>query len=193
MVIGLTGHSGSGKTTVAGIFSSLGFYHVDCDKLVHERVYTDPAVHLALAKEFGDDVIKDGSVNRRVLASIIFSDESKYKCLMQTITPFIRNAVLDAIKSGGEKVLVDAPALFEYGLEGACDVTLSVISDDALSRIVLRDGISEEEAKARLSHQKSHEFYKNNSDYVIENNGSLTQLELQTKQIYEQIMKGVAV
>lgn len=193
MVVGLTGHSGSGKTTVAGIFSGLGFYHVDCDKLVHEHVYTDREVHRALADKFGNGVIKDGSVNRRVLASIIFSDESKYACLMQTITPFIRNAVLEAIRVHGEMVLVDAPALFEYGLEGACDVTLSVISDDALSRIISRDGITEEEAKARLSHQKSHEFYIKNSDYVIKNNGSLSQLELETKQIYEQIMKGVAV
>ena len=194
MIVGLTGHSGSGKTTVAGIFSQLGFYHVDCDRLVHTSVYADPLVHSALARGFGAGVVKDGSIDRRVLASIIFSDEQKYACLMQTLTPFIRAAVLDEIKKHSDgNVLVDAPALFEYGLETTCDITMSVISDNAISRIIDRDGISEEEAKKRLAHQKSHDFYIKNSDYVIKNNGSLDDLKTQTTKIYEQIMKGVAI
>ena len=188
MIIGLTGHSGSGKTTVAGFFETLGFCHVNCDALVHSVVYTDPALHKQLALAFGDGIIKDGAVDRRTLASIVFSDECAYKRLMQTVKPFVDAAVLDAINRCGDKnVLVDAPALFEYGMQKLCDVTVGVVCDNAQTRIVARDGITEDEAKKRLAHQQSHCFYKQNCDYVIENNGTLEQLRCTVEQIYKKL------
>ena len=191
MTVGLTGHSGSGKTTVSGLFTKLGFCHVDCDRIVHTRVYTDPEVHRALSSVFGSFIVKDGQIDRRALASVIFSDDKQYNLLMKTVKPFIDAAVTDAVKACGSRpVLVVAPALFEYGMQEICDVTLGVISDNALHRIIARDGISENEAKARLAHQQTHEFYKQNCYYIIENNGSLLQLEADVKNVYNKIMKG---
>lgn len=191
MILGLTGHSGSGKTTVAAIFSQLGFYHIDCDSIVHTRVYTDPEVHGALAQVFGPQVIKDGAVDRRALAAIVFSDDTQYRRLMDTVKPFIDRAVLrevDAHRDGN--VLVDAPGLFEYGMQSICDKTLGVISDCALSRIIERDGIGEKEARARLAHQQSHGFYRESCDYIIENNGTYETLTQRVHEVYAQVTEG---
>ena len=194
MIVGLTGHSGSGKTTVAHFFAGYGFCHIDCDNVVHTRVYTDPAVHDALSSVFGDGIVKNGEIDRRALARVIFSDEKQYNNLMITVKPFIDATIRKIIdECGDQPVLVDAPALFEYGMQDLCDITVGVISDDAVARIVARDNISEDEAAARLAHQQSHDFYKKNCDYVIENNGSLCDLEAAVKDICTEIMKGDGV
>lgn len=188
MILGLTGHSGSGKTTACGFFKKLGFCHVNCDAVVHDIVYTDPKLHKQLALAFGEAVIKDGAVDRRTLAGIVFSDGSAYQKLMATVKPFVVAAVLNAIAQCGDKnVLVDAPALFEYGMQSICDVTVGVVCDNAVPRIVARDGITVGEAERRLAHQQSYSFYKQNCDYVIENNGTLNELESAVDQIYKKI------
>ena len=191
MILGLTGHSGSGKTTVAAILSQLGFYHIDCDGIVHTRVYTDPEVHRALSRVFGPHIVKDGEIDRRALATIVFSDDTQYGRLMDTVKPFIDKAVLREIdEHRGGNVLVDAPGLFEYGMHKICDKTLGVISDCALSRIIERDGISEDEARSRLAHQQSHGFYRENCDYIIENNGTYDTLTQNVRALFYDITEG---
>lgn len=176
-VVGVTGYSGSGKTTVCGYLSNNGFCHINTDKLVHERVYTDPEVLKNLVSLFGGDVVKDGEVDRKALGNIVFSDKTAYNSLVTMLTPYIVTAVKKAVDlSDGEFVCVDAPQLFQYRLESICDYTLGVISDNALKNIIERDGIDIDSAKKRLNNQNGNQFFIENCDFVINNNGSLQQL-----------------
>ena len=189
MVIGLTGHSGSGKTTAAKIFEDLGFLHIDCDKMVHNEIYTDSAVVEKIAKTFGDSTVCNGAVDRKVLASIIFADKTEYNKLMTLLKPCIADTLVKKIKLS-ENVLVDAPMLFEFDLAHICDATVGIVSNKALFRIIERDGISEDSAKMRLSNQHLPDFYKQNCDYVIENNGTVAQLADSVKSLINKLMKG---
>ncbi len=184
MVIGLTGHSGSGKTTAAKIFEDCGFLHIDCDKMVHDEIYTDPAVVSKINDAFG--TVSDGRIDRKALAKIIFSDKTEYNKLMSLVKPFIESALIDKI-SRADDVLVDAPMLFEFDLAHLCDKTVGIVSDNALSRIIERDGISEADATARLKNQKPADFYAAHCDYLIINNGTLSELTQSVQQI---IVKG---
>ncbi len=177
MIIGLTGHSGSGKTTAAEIFKDCNFYHIDCDKMVHNEIYTDPVVVGKIADTFGAHTVIGDTIDRKALAKIIFSDKTEYNKLMSLLKPHIVSALTAKISRGGD-ILVDAPMLFEFDLSGLCDVTVGVVSDSAISRITARDGISETDAKARLANQKPPAFYEQNCDYVIKNNGSRDEFAL---------------
>jgi len=186
MVIGLTGHSGSGKTTAAKIFEDCGFLHIDCDKMVHNEIYTDPDVVGKIGDVFG--TVCGKTVDRKALAKIIFSDKTEYNKLMSLLKPYITAALLTKIAKASD-VLVDAPMLFEFDLCHVCDVTVGVVSDNALSRIVERDGISEEDAKARLSNQHPPQFYADNCDYVINNNGTAAELTLAVTELVNKLKK----
>ena len=189
-ITGLTGHSGSGKTTVAKIMSELGFYHIDCDKTVH-KVYTNKDVLNRIASEFGNDYLIDGNLNRKKLGALVFSDEKAYQKLMSLIHDDIINAIEAEIISNSDKhILLDAPTLFEFGMQGRCDRIVGVISSNTIERICKRDDISEKEAKARLENQNSTDFFKKNCDIIIENDGDLESLRKNVTKIATKILKG---
>ncbi len=186
MVIGLTGHSGSGKTTAAKIFENCGLLHIDCDKMVHDEIYTDPAVIEKIKNEFG--TVTDGMVDRKALAKIIFCNKTEYNKLMSLLKPCIVSALTKKILQGGD-VLVDAPMLFEFDLAHICDVTVGIVSDNAVSRIMIRDGITEADAQLRLANQHKPQFYIDNCDYVIKNNGSTDELTASVKELVNKLKK----
>ena len=186
MVIGLTGHSGSGKTTAAKIFESCGFLHIDCDKMVHNEIYTDPEVVGKIGDVFG--TVCDGAIDRKALAKIIFADKTEYNKLMTLVKPYITAALCAKISKAAD-VLVDAPMLFEFDLAHICDVTVGIVSDNALLRIIERDGISEADAKARLSNQHPPQFYEENCDYVIKNNGTAADLDFAVTELVNKLKK----
>ena len=176
-VLGVTGYSGSGKTTVCEYLSDRGFCHINTDKLVHERVYVNSEVLQNLTSLFGKDVVKDNTVDRKALGAIVFGDKTAYNSLVKMLTPFIVNAVKTEIENcDSELVAVDAPQLFQYELESVCDKTLAVISDNALKNIIERDGIDKNTAKARLNSQKNNQFFIDNCDFVINNSGTKAEL-----------------
>lgn len=190
MILGLTGFSGAGKSTVAEIFKEHGFYHLDCDRLVHEEVYHDPEVLAALAQVFGDDLIQNGELNRPALRHRTMGDPKALKTLNDTVMPFILlhiRRTLDAHRN--EPVILDAPLLFESGLHEECDKVLSVIADpeEALHRIIERDHLTAEEAQKRLSSQHPAEYYTEKSDYVLVNDQGLAALTKQTVALLNQI------
>ena len=194
MIIGLTGFSGAGKSTVAAIFKANGFYHLDCDKLVHERVYCDPAVIAAVSEVFGLNVVKDGVLNRIALRRCTMGDPEAIKKLNEAMRPHILKHIHnDLLAHRNLPIILDAPLLFESGLDRECEKVLSVIADRkvAMQRIIERDGLSAEDAEKRLSSQKNADFYIERSDYVLYNNGKdVATLEEQTlaliKKIYDQ-------
>lgn len=180
MIIGLTGQSGAGKTTVSVTFEKKGYFIIDCDVIAHEVVSSNKECKCQLVEAFSRNILDDHEVlNRKKLAKVVFHDKSKLKRLDEIALPFILKTVVDKIKYlnsvGVKKILLDAPTLFEAGAETLCDVVISVIADKEvrLKRIIERDGLSLEEAQARLESQHADSFYISRSKYTVHNDGSL--------------------
>ena len=179
-IIGLTGQSGAGKTTVCDTFKSLGLQIINAD-LVSKYITENSKVCIdELKTAFGEEYIENGVLNRRKLGSLVFADREKLDKLMEITFPYIIDEINRQIENIGNNklIVVDAPTLFESGLNKSCDEVVSVISDKALrlDRIMKRDKISKEEAEKRFSSQLSEKFFKENSDFIIENNGSEDEL-----------------
>lgn len=187
-IIGLTGPSGAGKGMAASVFEYHNIPGVDTDA-VYREVIAPPSKCLdELVREFGKKIIRaDGTLNRKKLAEIVFSDKTKIKQkrLNEITHKYIRTRskeLISEFEKNGERFLVfEVPLLFESGFDADCDVTVSVIADrdTRIARIVKRDNISRRAAAARVDAQMPDDFYISHSDYVVYNNG--TQKELSEK------------
>ena len=176
-VIGLTGQSGAGKTTVSRVFSQNGFAVIDADIISREVTEKGQPCLTELSEAFGSDIINpDGTLNRKRLGSIVFSDREKLRQLNGIIYPYIIYRIISRIdelsEDGRELILLDAPTLFEANADDLCDLIISVTADESIrmSRIIARDGITPEAAKKRFESQYSEHFFVNHSDFVIINN-----------------------
>lgn len=175
MIIGLTGQTGSGKSTLCNILEKNGFYICSCDDIAKE-VRSDAKTALKIADVFGYDIIEEnGQINKRLLAQRAFKDKKTAEKLNEIMHPAIISLAFErinnALKNGFEHAVLDAPQLFESGAEKDCDFIVSVIADkeERLRRILKRDGISREEALSRIGVQHDDSFYIEKSDYVIVN------------------------
>ena len=176
-VIGLTGQSGAGKTTVSRVFSQNGFAVIDADIISREVTQKGQPCLTELSEAFGSDIINpDGTLNRKRLGSIVFFDREKLRQLNGIIYPYIIYRIISRIdelsEEGRELILLDAPTLFEANADDLCDLIISVTADESIrmSRIIARDGITPEAAKKRFESQYSEHFFVNHSDFVIINN-----------------------
>lgn len=176
-VIGLTGQSGAGKTTVSRVFSQNGFAVIDADIISREVTEKGQPCLTELSEAFGSDIINsDGILNRKRLGSIVFSDREKLRQLNGIIYPYIIYRIISRIdelyEEGRELILLDAPTLFEANADDLCDLIISVTADESIrmSRIIARDNITPEAAKKRFESQYSEHFFVNHSDFVIINN-----------------------
>lgn len=175
--IGLTGVSGSGKSYVTKVFAKYGVSSINSDAIVHELYSSKNPCTEAIVRLFGDSVLlSDHSVNRKELASIVFASREKLLLLNQTVHPFVLdriNKVAEEKERQGERAfLIEAPQLFESGLQEFCDYVVSVISDHQIrvKRLVARDGITKKLAEKRICNQYSDSFFREHSDFCIENN-----------------------
>ncbi len=178
-LIGVTGPSGAGKTSLSEYFSRRGIPYIDADKLYHSMLVPPSECLDAIAAVFGNEVIaSDGTLDRAILGGIVFSDAEKLKLLNSTVLSIVikeMRKILTRLKLEGHKaVIIDAPTLIESGFHKECDVVISVLSDKQrrVERIAMRDGISAEQAIERVNAQKSDEFYVSHSDTVLYNNGT---------------------
>lgn len=174
-IVGLTGQSGAGKTTVSEIFKKNGFNVINAD-LISRYVTAENKECLSELKAVFPDYFEKGILNRRKLASLVFSDRKELEKLTSITYPYIIREINRRISefSDSSFILIDAPTLFESGLNNCCDKIVSVVSNEdlRLDRIIKRDNISECEARKRFSSQRSEYFFKANSDFLIENNRS---------------------
>lgn len=173
IVIGLTGPTGSGKSSAGKLCEMLGLKLVDCDIIARKAVEKGTDGLKALVESFGEEILNtDKTLNRKALAKAAFSSQEKTKLLNDTIFPFIKELVLKEMQ--GTKILLDAPTLFESGINEVCHKTIAVLSNkkNRLERIIKRDNLTEEEALLRMSAGKSDDFYLKNADYIIYNDDS---------------------
>ncbi|MBQ2842172.1 MAG: threonylcarbamoyl-AMP synthase [Clostridia bacterium] len=174
-VIGLTGQTGAGKTTVASILKEKGCRIVDTDILARKAVQ-NPEVIGMLLKRFGDDIIKDGVLDRHELARRAFSTPEGTDALSAITHPEITRLAIEEIhtaeKDGAAAAVVDAALLFDSPLVAICDKNISVVADEKirLERIIKRDSISESDALLRINAQPPTEYYTEKSDIIINNN-----------------------
>lgn len=195
-VLGLTGPTGAGKSTVAKFFCSKGYQLVDADKIARDVVAKGSPVIEELAIRFGRDIVMpNGSIDRKLLSHRAFSSKENTKALNDITHPAIVRLVKQTIEKytadGYYRIIYDAPLLFESGTNELCDKVLSVIAEKELriERLRLRDNISEEEIKKRIDAQFDNGFYVKKSDFVIENNISVEKLTEDTEQIFYEIEK----
>ncbi len=191
MIIGLTGGSGTGKSTVTEIFLKLGYIVIDPDKIYAEVISPKGECIGEIENVFGKAyILPDGNLNRKKMAELVFSNKEKLDILNKITHKYVIERMNDKIKNAGEKdVVIDAPLLFSAGLDSMCDKIVCVVSDDKnrIDRIISRDGIDEESALARIKAQMSNEEYIEKSNYVIENNGSIDELRKQSLDVIESL------
>ncbi len=189
VIIGLTGPTGSGKSSAAAICKKYGIKVVDCDKIARKATEKGSDGLFALVDVFGNDILNDDkTLNRKILAQKAFSGKENTQALNKTIFPFIKELVLSQIDS--DKVLLDAPTLFESGIDSICTKTIAVLSDSEirLERIIERDDLTECEAKIRMNAGKSDNFYKENADYIIYNNSNTETFLLEFQKVLCKIL-----
>lgn len=195
IVIGLTGLSGSGKSTVAEMFRNKGAAVIDCDILARKVTEKGKPCLNDLADEFGGEILQnDGTLDRKKLAATAFqtaeSTEKLNKITHLYIMQEIENEIKEYKNSNVSAVLLDAPQLFESGADKLCDVTVCVIAEQntAKQRIIERDGLDEPSAQTRLDRQFSNDFFKSHTDYVIFNESTLERLKAQVDSVYDDII-----
>lgn len=183
MVIGLTGQTGAGKSTVSKVFVQNGFRLIDADAISRHVVARGSHCLADLQECFTDAILTpDGELDRKVMASIAFSDHRKLEMLNTVMYPYIVGEILRMIHRFSQQnhklILLDAPTLFESRADDFCDLIISVVAKPELrmQRIMERDHISEKAAQQRMEMQLTEEFFRLHSDTVLENNSSFSEL-----------------
>lgn len=180
-IIGLTGPTGSGKTTVSLLAEELGFAVIDCDRLARRVTERGSAVLRMLAESFGKEIIlPDGTLDRKALAARAFSSPESTQALNGIMLPAVARLVeseIDKLEADGiKRVLLDAPTLFESGLDKKCDAVIAVLCPESIrkKRIIERDRLTEEQADTRLSASKPDEFYRDRTAFAVVNDGDIS-------------------
>lgn len=176
MKIGLTGSSGSGKSTASNFFKQNGFFIIDFDKISRDVYYKDGPCLKELINYFGNTIIdKNGELKRKELGKIVFNNSEKLNKLNQIVRKYIlEEAEKIESENKNKNIIYDAPLLFEANLDKNCDYIISIICDKEtqIQRIIKRDNIDRDLAIKRLQSQHPNNFYIEKSDFVIENNST---------------------
>ena len=189
-LIGLTGRTGSGKSSAAKIFEELGVFCVDCDKVAHEVLF-DSDVKGELVAVFSDVILNEnGDIDRKTLGKIVFEDGEKLK----TLNGIVHGAILERCfelceNSGSDICLIDGSELESSGAYKKCDIMVVTVADEdeRLRRIMARDKIDRENALCRMNSQKDY----SKDAVIIENNGDEKELRKKITSLIDDIKRGL--
>ena len=173
MILGITGGTGCGKTTLLNCIAERGGLILDCDAIYHDLLRTDPALLSAIEARFPGSV-ENGVLQRKKLGNLVFSDEKALEDLNAITHGAVKAEVLRRLSEKPRLAAIDAIALFEGGLATLCDITVAVTAPEEarIQRLMVRDGIGRDYAKRRIAAQKSAEWFRERCDYCLENNGT---------------------
>jgi len=193
-VIGLTGGIATGKSTVSKQFAAKGYEVVDADEIVHELQAPGSEVLKEIEQAFGPGVLNaDESLNRQQLAQMIFSDEQARQRLNEIIHPKVVLEIKERIATSRANLLfLDVPLLFEVGLDQLTDANVVVYAPPhiQLERLMRRDQIDGHQAQAKVDSQLSIDAKVKRADFVIDNGGTLAELDANVEEILETMIGG---
>ena len=174
MIIGITGGTGCGKTTLLNHIRDAGGMILDCDHIYHELLFSDKEMLNAIENRF-PGVVENGSLNRKKLGAIVFADESALQDLNRITHGAVYREVLRQLETKPALAAIDAIGLFEGGLAPLCDITVAITAPEEMriTRLMAREGISAEYAQKRIAAQHQEEWFRERCDRVLENNGTL--------------------
>ena len=173
MILGITGGTGCGKTTLLNCIAERGGLILDCDAIYHDLLRTDPELLRAIEARFPGSV-ENGALQRKKLGNLVFSDEKALEDLNAITHGAVKAEVLRRLAGKPKLAAIDAIGLFEGGLATLCDITVAVTAPEEarIQRLMVRDGIGRDYAKRRIAAQKSAEWFRERCDYCLENNGT---------------------
>ena len=195
-IIGLTGGIGTGKSEAAKFLASLGAVHLDADAISHELTEPGGEALEPIRAEFGEDVFReDGTLDRRALANITFSDPARKRALEAILHPRIQRDIMRGIdraaEEGAKVVILDVPLLFETGMDALCDETwvLSADAETQVARVMMRDRVEREQVEARIQNQMPAEEKEKLATQVIPTERPMEKTQAELAALYQQVLK----
>ena len=180
MILGITGGTGCGKTTLLKVIAENGGLILDCDAIYHKLLASDASLLAAIESRF-PGTVENGQLQRKKLGSIVFSDKKALRDLNEITHGAIKTEVLRRLAGQPKLAAIDAIALFEGGLSELCDVTVAVTAPEEVrvKRLMLRDSISEDYARSRIAAQHDEAWFRERCDCTLEN--SSTEIQFREK------------
>ena len=174
MILGITGGTGCGKTTLLTVIAEPGGLILDCDAIYHQLLATDAGLLAAIEARF-PGTVEGGVLQRKKLGSIVFSDEKALLDLNKITHSAVKAEVLRRLETTPALAAIDAIALFEGGLAELCDVTVAVTApaEDRIRRLMARDNISEEYARSRIAAQHEEGWFREHCDVTLSNDTTI--------------------
>ena len=196
VVLGLTGGTGTGKTSALQAIRKMGGKVIDCDELYHEMLDTNEELHRTLADTFGAGIFNpEGKLERQRLGELVFGDRDRLDQLNSIVFRFVPSELRRRMEAEPASLYaIDAISLFESGIDQMCDRTVAVTTPVELRvhRIMTRDSIGEQYARLRIAAQKTDEYFRDKCDYELVNSAnSPEKFEEEAIRLFEKVIESV--
>ena len=190
MIIGITGGTGCGKTTLLKEIEARGGLVLDCDAVYHDLLTRDTALLDAIGDRF-PGVVVDIKLERKKLGAIVFGDENALMDLNAITHGAIKGEILRRLSENPQLAAIDAIALFEGGLADLCDTTVAVYAprEDRVQRLMKRDNISREYAENRINAQKDESWFRQMCGHTLYNDGTQEQFREKCGTFLDELLK----
>jgi len=178
MILGITGGTGCGKTTLLACIREAGGVVMDCDAIYHELLRTDTAMLSAIEARF-PGTVEDGGRNLKKLGALVYRNPKALADLNAITHACVRREVEKVLAQKPKLAAIDAIALFESGLDSLCDVTVAVTApmEERVRRLMARDSIPESYARSRIAAQHEENWFREKCTCTLENNGTQPQFK----------------